>query len=201
MPGLPAALQKLVDAFHQLPGIGPRSAERIALFLTRKDPEFTRDLAESLQEARLQITHCSNCGALTSIEADPCPICTSDQRDSSLLCIVEQPTDLLILEKPGAFHGKYHVLGGRISPINGIGPEDLRIAQLEQRLQKEEVKEVVLALGSDVEGDATSHYLAQLLRHKGVRVTRLAQGLPAGGGLEYADEITISRALEGRREF
>lgn len=199
MVSLPQPLRDLSEALNRLPGIGPRSAERLALHLLRWDQEKVRQLAETLNATREKIRECSICGALT--ENDPCDICRSEERDPSLICLVETPLDLIHVEKSGAFTGRYHVLGGRISPMNGIEPEDLRIAELESRLEKSPVKEIVLALGGDVEGDATSHYLAKRLARSGLTITRIAHGLPAGGGLEYADEMTLSKALEGRRQL
>ncbi len=197
MTQLPAPIALLTAALSRLPGIGPRSAERLALHVVQLDPTQVRTLAEALIQARERIVRCERCGALT--ESQPCPICGDDRRDATLLCVVERALDILSLEKSGTFKGRYHVLGGKLSPLNGVGPDDLRIAALEARLQPEGVQEVILALGSDVEGDATSHYLAKRLAPAGVRMTRLAQGLPAGSGLEFADELTLSRALEGRR--
>lgn len=196
---LPAPVVQLVSALSRLPGIGPRSAERLALHLVQTDAGAVRQLAEFLVQARERVGFCERCGALT--EQQPCPICASTTRDPSLLCVVERALDVLSLEKSGTFKGRYHVLGGKLSPLNGVGPEDLRIDALETRLGQEPIRELVLALGSDVEGDATSHYLAKRLADRGVRITRLAQGLPAGSGLEFADELTLSRALEGRREI
>jgi recombination protein RecR len=169
----------------------------MALHLVQSDPALAAHLAEAVRNARLQIRHCGVCGALT--QTDPCRLCSDPHRDASLLCVVERAVDVFTIEKAGAFRGHYHVLGGRISPINAIGPEDLRIAELETRLGGGAVKEVVLALGSDVEGDATSFYLGKRLGSAGVRVTRIAHGLPAGAGLDFADEVTLARALEGRR--
>lgn len=194
---LPESLTALVAALGRLPGIGPRSAERIALHLAQSDPVMVEQLAEALVVARRKVRSCESCGSLT--ETSPCALCTDPQRDATQICLVERPTDILTLEKSGAFRGRYHVLGGRLSPINGVGPEDLRIAELEKRLAQEPIKEVVLALGTDVEGDATAHYLAERLGEAGLNVTRLAAGLPAGTGLDFADELTLSRALEGRR--
>lgn len=196
---LPAPVLALTAALGRLPGIGPRSAERLALHLVQADPAGVRALAEALVTARERIVQCQACGGLT--ESQPCAICASEQRDASLLCVVERALDILSLEKSGTFKGRYHVLGGKLSPLNGVGPEDLRITQLEARIQPEGVREIILALGSDVEGDATSHYLAKRLAPMGVRLTRLAQGLPAGAGLEFADELTLSRAMEGRRDI
>ena len=199
MTSLPGPVTQLVAALGRLPGIGPRSAERLALHLVQGDADAVRQLAAALVDARERVASCERCGALT--EFQPCPVCADDRRDASQLCIVERALDVLSLEKSGTFKGRYHVLGGKLSPLNGIGPEDLRIAELETRLEAGAVQEVILALGSDVEGDATSHYLARRLASRGVRVSRLAQGLPAGSGLEFADELTLSRALEGRREM
>jgi len=199
MPTLPDPISSLISALTKLPGIGPRSAERIALHLVQSDSAAVQQLAESILDARARVRLCEICGALT--EASPCPICSDPRRDASLICIVERPVDIFSIEKSGTFHGKYHVLGGKLSPINGVEAEDLRIAQLETRLAHEPIREVILALGTDVEGDATSYYLAKRLARDGVKVTRIAHGLPAGTGLEYADELTLSRALEGRREL
>lgn len=196
---LPAAVADLAAALARLPGIGPRSAERIALHLVRSDPAVVRTLAEAMARARDRVRNCTLCGALS--EGDPCPICSEARREGATLCLVESPLDVLRIERSGAYRGRYHVLGGRLSPLNGIGPEDLRIAELERRLDEQSVREIILALGSDVEGDATAHYLLRRLAPRGIRLTRLAQGLPAGGGLEFADELTLSRALEGRREL
>jgi recombination protein RecR len=195
---LPAPVISLAAALGRLPGIGPRSAERLALHLVQSDPASVRQLADALLTARERVSSCESCGGLT--ESQPCPVCADPRRDTSLLCIVERALDILSLEKSGTFKGRYHVLGGKLSPLNGIGPEDLRIAELDRRLDRQPVGEVILALGSDVEGDATAHYLARRLTPRGARISRLAQGLPAGSGLEFADELTLSRALEGRRE-
>jgi recombination protein RecR len=196
---LPEAVIQLVAALGRLPGIGPRSAERLALHLVQSESGFVRQLADALVAARERVSNCERCGALT--ESQPCPICADDRREGALLCVVERPLDILSLEKSGTFRGRYHSLGGKLSPLNGVGPEDLNLAELERRVPAEGVKEVILALSSDVEGDATSHYLAKRLAASGVRVSRIAQGLPAGSGLEFADELTLSRALEGRREL
>lgn len=196
MSALPPSLLQLIAALTRLPGIGPRSAERLALHLMLAEPDRTEQLARALLEARQRVQTCQQCGGLT--EVDPCALCTDPRRDAGSLCVVERPTDILLIEKAGVFRGRYHVLGGKLSPLNGIEPEDLRIAALERRLETEPVQEVILALPTDVEGDATSHYLARCLQGRSVRVTRLAHGLPAGSGLEYADELTLSRALEGR---
>ncbi len=197
MTRLPEPLSALVAVLGKLPGIGPRSAERIGLHLVQTDPAQVEHLAHALVEARRRVRSCERCGALT--EASPCDLCTSPSRDEGMVCVVERATDVLSLERAGAFRGRYHVLGGRLSPVNGVGPEDLRIAELEARVSGGITREVVLALGTDVEGDATASYLARRLGGKGVQVTRLAAGLPAGSGLDFADEVTLARALEGRR--
>lgn len=194
---LPEPVQTLVAALSRLPGIGPRSAERLALHLVQAPAEDSRQLARAITDARERIRACTTCGALT--ETQPCAICADDRRDPSLVCVVERPVDILLIEKAGSFRGRYHVLGGRLSPLNGVEPEDLRISELEQRLAREPVQELVLALPTDVEGDATCHYLAQRFASGGRKVTRLAHGLPAGSGLEFADDLTLSRALAGRQ--
>ena len=199
MPSHPESIAALITALNKLPGVGPRSAERIALHLVQSDVDTVRRLAQAILTARERIQLCNVCGALT--EQQPCAICADARRDSSMICLVEQPVDILSIEKSGAYHGKYHVLGGKISPLNGVEPEDLRITDLEARLANESIKEIIIALGTDVEGDATSFYLAKRLSGRGVKTTRIAHGLPAGSGLEYADELTLSRALEGRREL
>lgn len=199
MTALPDPLNELVAALAKLPGIGPRSAERLALHLVQTDAPVVQQLAQAILTARERIQSCQTCGALT--ERQPCAICDDTRRDTALLCLVERAVDIISLEKSGTFRGRYHVLGGRLSPLDGVGPEDLRIAELEQRLQGGAVKEIIIALSSDVEGDATGHYLAKRLGALPVKVTRLAQGLPVGSGLEFADELTLTRALEGRREL
>lgn len=189
----------LMAALGKLPGVGPRSAERMALQIVQVDEAVARNLAQAISTARDKIRSCERCGALT--ETSPCSLCLADRRDSTLLCVVERPVDILNLEKAGAFPGRYHVLGGKISPLNGVEPEDLRIAELEARLTKEPIHEVVIALPMDVEGDATSYYLAKRLAREGLKITRIAHGLPAGGALEFADDLTLTRAMQGRREL
>ena len=196
---LPESIVALTSALSKLPGIGPRSAERIALHLVQTDVAIVQQLAEVIVHARAKIQFCTTCGALT--EKSPCPICDDARRDGSLICIVERAVDILSVEKSGTFRGKFHVLGGKISPLDGVEPDDLRIAELEKRLTSEPIKEIVIALGTDVEGDATSFYLAKRLARSGLKISRIAYGLPAGSGLEFADELTLSRALEGRREM
>lgn len=199
MASLPEPIVSLVAALGKLPGIGPRSAERIALFLVQADRGVGQHVAASILRAGERISLCQVCGGLT--ETQPCAICAAPNRDAAILCVVERAVDILSIEKAGTFKGLYHVLGGKISPLNGVEPEDLRIRELGQRVASGTVREVILALPSDVEGDATSYYLKQLLTPRGIHVSRLAQGLPAGSGLELADELTLARALEGRREF
>ena len=189
----------LVAALGRLPGIGPRSAERLALHLVQSESGQVEQLAQALLDAREKIGLCDTCGALT--ESQPCALCTDDRRDATILCVVETAVDVINVDKSGAFNGRFHVLGGKISPLNGVEPEDLRIAELHQRVEQGGVREIIVALGTDVEGDATSNYLAQRLSAKGAKVTRIAHGLPAGSGLEFADELTLSHALEGRREM
>jgi recombination protein RecR len=169
------------------------------LHLVQTDSAVAKQLADIILHAREKIQFCTTCGALT--EKSPCPICDDARRDASLVCVVERAVDIISVEKSGTFRGKFHVLGGKISPLDGVEPEDLRIADLEKRLAHEPIREIVIALGTDVEGDATSNYLAKRLARKGLKITRIAYGLPAGAGLEYADELTLSRALEGRREM
>ena len=199
MAVLPEPISSLIGALSKLPGIGPRSAERIALHLVQAETGAVKQLAEAILNARDRVRLCEVCGALT--EKSPCALCEDPRRDGSLVCIVERPVDIISLEKSGTFRGQYHVLGGKLSPINGVEPEDLRISELERRLAGKQIKEIVMALGTDVEGDATGYYLAKRLAREGLKITRIAHGLPAGTGLEFADELTLSRALEGRREL
>jgi len=199
MAALPDSITSLIAALNKLPGVGPRSAERIALHLVQTETGAVKHLADAILHARERIQFCTTCGALT--EKSPCAICDDSRRDASLVCVVEQPVDILSIEKSNTFRGKFHVLGGKISPLDGVEPEDLRIADLEKRLAHEPIKEIVIALGTDVEGDATGFYLAKRLARKGLKISRIAYGLPAGSGLEFADELTLSRALEGRREM
>ena len=196
---LPDSIVSLIAALSKLPGVGPRSAERIALHLVQTDSSSVKSLAETILSAREKIKFCDICGSLT--EQSPCSICTDPRRDASLVCVVERAVDILSIEKAGSFRGKFHVLGGKISPLDGVEPEDLRIVGLEKRLETEPIHEIIIALGTDVEGDATSHYLAKRLARPNLKISRIAYGLPAGSGLEFADELTLSRALEGRREM
>ncbi len=199
MKSLPEPIANLIAELGRLPGIGPRSAERIALHLVQNESATVRRLAENILNAREKIKLCSICGGLT--EKEPCDICSDSRRDASLICVVERPTDIFSIEKSGSFRGKFHVLGGKISPLNGVEPDDLRITELEKRLSVEPIKEIIIALSTDVEGDATGFYLAKRFSGKNVSISRIAHGLPAGSGLEFADEVTLSQALEGRREM
>jgi recombination protein RecR len=192
----PLPIRVLVGELKRLPGIGPRSAERIALWMVQSRDARSPEIAAAIAAVSEKIKPCKCCGFFT--EAELCEFCADDARERTLLCVVEQPTDVLPLERTGRFRGRYHALGGRISPLEHIGPEHLRIAELITRVKEESPQEIILALGSDVEGEATANYLAGVLRDFPVQVTRLAQGLPAGGGLEHADELTLSRALSGR---
>jgi recombination protein RecR len=198
----PDEIRALILQLKRLPGIGPRSAERIALWLLRSAQNPSAALAAALTSAAEQVMLCPVCGFFAS-SATGCVLCNDLTRDGNLLCVVEQSTDILPLERTGAYHGYYHVLHGRISPLDNIGPEELRIGQLLGRLQDGHVHELILATGSDVEGEATANYLSSLLAgsHPEVQISRLAQGLPAGGGLDSADELTLFRALSGRRKM
>ncbi|MHB0884766.1 MAG: recombination mediator RecR [Bacillota bacterium] len=193
------ALARLIDELTKLPGIGPKTAQRLAFYLLSRPTEDVQSLAASMVTARERTIHCRVCGNLS--EADPCPICTGDGRDRSLICVVEEAKDVQALERTREFVGLYHVLGGAISPLDGIGPEDLRIKELLRRLEGGTVKEVIVATDPNAEGEVTAMYLARALKYLNVRVTRLARGLPVGGDLEYADEVTLGKALEGRREL
>jgi len=195
----PEPVARLIEEFRRLPGIGPKTASRLTFFLLRAPAEQAVSLAEALRQMRERITFCSTCFNIT--EESPCPICQDDGRDRSIVCVVEEPLDVLAIERTREYRGLYHVLHGAISPMDGIGPEDLKICELINRLRAEPVEEVILATNPSLEGEATAMYLHRQLAPLGVRVTRLARGLPVGGDLEYADEITLARALEGRREM
>lgn len=192
----PPPLKLLIAELKRLPGIGARSAERIALWMLQSTDSHPTTLARAIELAEASVHPCPLCGFFT--ETDPCSLCSDPTRDPKILCVVEQPTDILPLERSGAFHGTYHALGGRISPLDHVGPESLKIPQLIERISTKQPDEVILALSADVEGEATAHYIADALQSMPVRVTRLAQGIPAGAGLEYADELTLSRAMSGR---
>ena len=196
----PEPVRELIGELKRLPGVGPRSAERIAVWLLQSPKADPNHLANALQKAKEVVRPCPTCGFFAT--ADGCIICDEARRDPHMLCVVEQATDVLPLERSGSFKGRYHCLGGKLSPLDRVSPEDLRIPQLLRRIESADGEiEVVLALGSDVEGEATANYLADLLRGKNCRLTRIAQGLPAGGGLEHADELTLMRAMQGRRSM
>jgi recombination protein RecR len=190
------SVEQLAEQFAQLPGIGRKTAHRLALFVVKMSKDDVVTLARALVNVKDKVRYCSICSNIT--ETDPCPICLNTKRDRSVICVVEEPTDVLALEKTNEFRGLYHVLGGALSPLDGIGPEDLRIKELLQRLSSSSTEEVILALNPNVEGEATTLYLSKLLKPLAMKVTRIARGLPVGTDLEYADEATLSRALEGR---
>ncbi|MHB1419700.1 MAG: recombination mediator RecR [Bacillota bacterium] len=190
---------RLINELNKLPGVGPKTAQRLAFHLLNVPLAEARALAEAIVEARDRIRYCTVCCNLT--DEDPCQICRNEARDQSIICIVEEPRDVVAMEKTREFKGQYHVLQGAISPMDGIGPENLTIKELLRRLEKGNVRELILATNSDIEGEATSMYLSQLIKPLGIKITRLAYGLPVGGDLEYADEVTLGRALEGRREI
>jgi len=193
------AINKLIQEFNRLPGIGPKSAQRLAYHLLRAPDEQTKLLAEAILSLKQKVILCSTCFNVT--ESDPCPTCRSDERDRSKICIVEQPQDILALEHTGIYKGLYHVLHGAISPTEGIGADDIRIKELLSRLQDGSVNEAILATNPNLEGEQTAMYLSRLISPLGIRVTRLARGLPFGTELEYADDVTLTRAIEGRQEF
>jgi len=194
----PAPVARLIEEFHKLPGVGPKSAQRLTYHLLRMPAAEAKALAEAILDVKERITFCTVCQNVT--DSNPCRICASDRRDRSIVCVVEEPLDILALERSGSYQGLYHVLHGAISPMDGIGPEELKIQELLARLRSGEVTEVILATNPNLEGEATSMYLTRLLRPLGVKVTRLARGLPVGGDLEYADDVTLTRAMEGRQE-
>jgi recombination protein RecR len=195
----PPALRDLIAQLRQMPGVGPRSAERIALWMVQARGNQPEEIARVINETRRGIRACELCGYFTTSEI--CDICADTSRATDLLCVVEQPTDILPLEKTSAFRGRYHSLGGRISPLDHVGPEDLRIKELLDRVEKETPAEIIFALSADVEGEATTNYLVDLLQGKPVALTRLARGISAGAGLESADELTLSAALSGRTKL
>jgi recombination protein RecR len=190
---------RLIEELSRLPGIGPKTAQRLAYFLLRASDDQAKSLADAIREVKEKITFCSQCFNFT--EGDPCPICEDAERDASKICVVEEPLDILALERTRRYRGRYHVLHGALSPASGIGPEELKIKELMTRLRRGSVEEVIVATNASLEGEATAMYLDRLIEPLGVRVTRLARGLPAGGDLEYADEVTLTRALDGRREM
>jgi recombination protein RecR len=191
-------VQALIDELGRLPGVGPKSAQRIAFYLLKVAPEDANRLAHAITDAKARVTWCRRCFNLA--EGELCTFCRDDRRDPSLLCVVQEAPDIVAVERTHEFHGRYHVLQGAISPIEGVGPEQLRVKELVRRVGEEGVREVILATNPNIEGETTAMYVARVLKPLGVRITRIASGLPVGGDLEYADEVTLGRAFEGRRE-
>lgn len=191
-------MQALIDALSRLPGIGPKSAQRIAFYLIKSEDRDVEHLSDAITKAKATVRFCERCSNFA--EATLCHFCSDDRRDSTTICVVEESRDVVAIEKTGEFRGRYHVLLGAINPLDGVGPEQLKIRELLVRIEPESVKEVILCMNPNTEGDVTSMYLARILKPLGVKVTRIASGLPVGGDLEYADELTLGRALEGRRE-
>ncbi|MFT8357056.1 MAG: recombination mediator RecR [Bifidobacterium aquikefiri] len=191
------AIQQLIDSFARLPGIGPKGAQRIAFYLLGADQQEAQELADAITTVKARVRFCEICGNVC--ESSPCSICSDPRRDHSTICVVEEPKDVMSIERTREFQGVYHVLGGAINPMSNIGPADLRIPSLLERLKTDEVKEIILALDPNIEGEATTTYLSRLLLPLELKVTRLASGLPVGSDLEYADEVTLGRALSGRR--
>ncbi|TVX85221.1 recombination mediator RecR [Paenibacillus agilis] len=195
----PEPIAKLIEAFSRLPGVGPKTAARLAFHVLRMQEDDVIDFAKALVNVKRNLTYCSVCCNIT--DTDPCRICQDKSRDVSVICVVQETKDLVAMERMKEFQGHYHVLQGAISPMEGIGPEDIKLAELLKRLSDERVKELILATNPNIEGEATAMYISRLVRPFGIKVTRIAHGLPVGGDLEYADEVTLSKALEGRREL
>ena len=193
------SIEKLIESFEKLPSIGHKTATRLAFHMLNLNEESTKEFINSIIEAKKNLRYCSKCFNIT--ETDPCPICSSPKRDQSTICVVEDVKDVVAMEKTHEFKGVYHVLHGSISPMNGIGPEDIKIKELLERLRDTDVKEIIIATNPKVEGEATAIYLSKLIKPIGIKVTRIAHGIPVGGDLEYTDEVTLSKALEGRREL
>ncbi|HEY85696.1 MAG TPA: recombination protein RecR [Chloroflexi bacterium] len=195
----PKPVLNLIDEFSRLPGIGPKTASRLTFYMLRTGAEQAQSLADALSDLHQKVTFCSRCFNIT--EADPCAVCSDENRDQSVICVVEEPLDVLAIERTRDYLGQYHVLHGAIAPVEGVGPEDLKITELVERVRRDAPKEVIVATNPNMEGEATAMYIRRQLEGFGVTVTRLARGLPVGGDLEYADEITLSRALAGRSEL
>ncbi|MFD1359994.1 recombination mediator RecR [Fictibacillus halophilus] len=195
----PEPISKLIESFMKLPGIGPKTAVRLAFFVLEMKDDDVLDFGRALVNAKRQLIYCSNCFHIT--DRDPCMICDDSSRDRSTICVVHDSKDVIAMEKMKEYRGLYHVLHGAISPMDGIGPEDIKIAELLKRLTDEGVQEIIMATDPNIEGEATAMYMARLLKPTGIKITRIAHGLPVGGDLEYADEVTLSKALEGRREI
>lgn len=195
----PEPISKLIDSFMKLPGIGPKTAGRLAFFVLNMKEDTVLEFAKALVDAKRNLRFCTVCGHITDI--DPCQICQDQSRDRSMICVVQDPKDVIAMEKMRDYKGMYHVLHGAISPMDGVGPEDINVPSLLTRLQDEEVEELILATNPTIEGEATAMYISRLVKPSGITTTRIAHGLPVGGDLEYADEVTLSKALEGRREL
>lgn len=195
----PEPIAKLMEGFMRLPGIGPKTAGRLAFFVLDMKEDDVLDFAKALVNAKRNLMYCSVCHNIT--DTDPCRICDDSHRDRSMICVVQEAKDVIAMEKMKEYNGLYHVLQGAISPMDGVGPEDIKIPELIKRLQDEEVEEVIVATNPNIEGEATAMYLSRLIKPTGIKVTRIAHGLPVGGDLEYADEVTLSKAIEGRREI
>ena len=198
---LPEPIQRLIDALSRLPGVGPKTASRLAFYLLRSPDELSSELSEALATIKTDIAYCQRCFNITTAGRELCEICADSRRDQNIICVVEEPLDVIALERIGAFEGVYHVLDGTLSPIEGIGPEDLKIQELMERVKDGEVTEIIIATNPSMEGDATAMFLQGQLKELVARVTRLARGLPVGGDLEYADQNTLQRALSGRQEM
>jgi recombination protein RecR len=196
---IPEPVTQLIEAFSRLPGVGPKTASRLTFYLLRSPDELSIGLADALRDLKTKTRFCSVCMNITV--DDPCPVCADAKRDATVIAVVEEPLDVLAIERTGSFSGKYHVLHGAISPVNGIGPDDLKIRELAARLQGGSVLEIIIATNPGLEGDATAMYIQRELSGKGVKITRLARGLPVGGDLEYVDAVTLTRALQGRNEL
>lgn len=199
MPIHSKSLQRLISALNRLPGIGPKTAQRLAFHILKSSRVEANELAQAILGAKENMKSCSVCGNIT--DNDPCSICDDSTRDGSTICVVEQPQDIFVFEKMGEYKGTYHVLMGALSPLDGVGPDDLKIKELVRRIEQGKSREVIIATNPNAEGETTATYLSQLIKPLGVKVTRLAQGMPMGGDLEYADEVTLAKALEGRREL
>lgn len=192
-------LGRLIEELKRMPGIGPKSAQRLAFYILQSSSRDVENLVASIKDAKEKMRHCSTCYTIT--DKDPCRICSDDSRDRGFLCIVAEPKDLMAIERAGEYNGKYHVLGGLISPLDGLGPENLRIKELMRRLQSEKIQEIILAISPTTEGEATNIYLARLIKPLGISLTRVAYGLPIGADMDYADEATLSKAFQGRKEI
>lgn len=193
------SIEKLIESFEKLPSIGHKTATRLAFHMLDLEEQETNDFINSIITAKKSLKYCSHCYNIS--DTDPCPICASPKRDSSLICVVEDVKDIIAMEKTHEFKGVYHVLHGSISPMNGIGPDDIKIKELLARIQEQQISEIIIATNPRVEGEATAMYLSKLIKPMGIKVTRIAHGIPVGGDLEYTDEITLTKALEGRREI